>query len=48
MRKFAVSRRAARPVFFLRTRTMEAERINQIGHQIEDLTARTAELRGYL
>ncbi|WP_333705205.1 peptide chain release factor 2 [Ottowia beijingensis] len=27
---------------------MEAERINQIGHQIEDLTARTAELRGYL
>jgi hypothetical protein len=28
--------------------TMEAERINQIGSQIEDLTARTAELRGYL
>ncbi|MDO5692363.1 MAG: peptide chain release factor 2 [Pseudomonadota bacterium] len=27
---------------------MEAEHINQIGHQIEDLSARTAELRGYL
>ncbi|MFC2589982.1 MAG: peptide chain release factor 2 [Ottowia sp.] len=27
---------------------MDAERINQIGSQIADLTARTAELRGYL
>ncbi|QTD46739.1 peptide chain release factor 2 [Ottowia testudinis] len=27
---------------------MDAEHINQIGHQIEDLSARTAELRGYL
>ena len=27
---------------------MDAERINQIGNQIADLTARTAELRGYL
>jgi hypothetical protein len=48
MRKFAVSRPCGAPVFLLRTSTMEAERINQIGHQIEDLTARTAELRGYL
>ena len=27
---------------------MDAEHINQIGNQIADLTARTAELRGYL
>jgi len=27
---------------------MDAERINQIGHRIEDLTTRTVELRGYL
>ena len=28
--------------------TMEAERINLIGHSLEDLTERTRELRGYL
>jgi len=27
---------------------MDAEHINQIGNQIEDLSARTEELRGYL
>jgi len=27
---------------------MEAERINQIGSQLTDLSARTAALRGYL
>jgi len=27
---------------------MDAEHINQIGTRIEDLSARTAELRGYL
>jgi len=27
---------------------MDAEHLNQIGTQIEDLRARTAELRGYL
>jgi hypothetical protein len=27
---------------------MEAERINQIGSQLADLSARTAALRGYL
>jgi len=27
---------------------MEAERINQIGTQLADLSARTAALRGYL
>jgi hypothetical protein len=31
-----------------RTRIMEAERINAIGTQLTDLTARTLELRGYL
>lgn len=39
------------PAFFLKKHpenTMDAERINQIGSQIADLTARTAELRGYL
>ena len=30
------------------TKTMEAEHLNQIGTRIEDLSARTAELRGYL
>ena len=30
------------------TRTMEAEHINQIGNTLEDLSARTAELRRYL
>jgi hypothetical protein len=30
------------------TRHMEAERINQIGNQLADLSARTAALRGYL
>ena len=28
--------------------TMEAERINQIGNTLQDLAARTAELRRYL
>ncbi len=28
--------------------TMDAEHLNQIGTQIEDLRSRTAELRGYL
>jgi hypothetical protein len=32
----------------LRTRTMDIERINQIGTQLADLGARTVELRGYL
>jgi len=31
-----------------RTRLMEAERINLIGTQLSDLTARTLALRGYL
>jgi uncharacterized membrane-anchored protein len=30
------------------TRIMEAERINAIGTQLSDLTARTLDLRGYL
>ena len=32
----------------VRTRTMEPERINLIGNQLADLSARTVELRGYL
>jgi len=32
----------------IRTRIMEAERINALGTQLADLTARTLELRGYL
>jgi hypothetical protein len=32
----------------VRTRIMEAERINAIGTQLSDLSARTQELRGYL
>jgi hypothetical protein len=33
---------------YLRTLIMEAERINLIGTQLTDLSARTQELRGYL
>jgi hypothetical protein len=32
----------------LKARTMDAERINLIGTQLTDLSARTQELRGYL
>ena len=32
----------------IRTRIMEIERINLIGTQLTDLSARTGELRGYL
>jgi hypothetical protein len=32
----------------IRISHMEAERINQIGNQLTDLSARTAALRGYL
>ncbi|MFT6590649.1 MAG: hypothetical protein ACI9I0_001949 [Rhodoferax sp.] len=32
----------------VRTRIMEAERINLIGTQLSDLSARTLDLRGYL
>jgi hypothetical protein len=32
----------------IRISHMEAERINQIGGQLADLSARTAALRGYL
>ena len=43
MRKYAFDQN-----IIVRIRTMEAERINLIGTRLNDLSARTLELRGYL
>jgi len=44
MRKWRISQPATTQKEFL----MEAERINLIGTQLSDLSARTLDLRGYL